>query len=537
LRFSRGLSRIERLSEFSGLLKGHSLLPICLAIYCLAFATLLGQIAVGLILSHRLRRQSTLISSPHVLRQLRESTRAIGLVDTPALAESNATCVPVTMGIGRPMIVIPADWREWSAIKLAAVLTHELSHVRRGDSRTRMLILLYRSIFWFSPLGWWLERRIAELAEQASDADAIHAGAEPISYAEVLMSFFEISTREGRVNWQGVSMVRGLGARKRIEKILSSGATLPATVKTPILALMIFGALPMVWLTAATTPILTSTHTAAPIPAQSIASVRRAKPVATTLTPISAVSAVKAPSGLAPQIVAAVSPRVLAIPAVPGPRADSVVPAVSLGQAAAGVSRDSSDEAWFLSYTNPAGGDYTLMNHFSLPADQLVGLRKKLGDNFILLKYEGKTFVIRDATTVNNAYTAVIDPVAKVTGQLASIERRQGELGKQQDALGKLQESVRISVPTNLDAQLKKVEEEIRAIGPTASQGDLGRIQSDLGSLQSRLGELQTKAGEQQGELGRQQSELGRQQADLGRQEADLSRKQEQARQAAFAKM
>jgi peptidoglycan hydrolase CwlO-like protein len=113
----------------------------------------------------------------------------------------------------------------------------------------------------------------------------------------------------------------------------------------------------------------------------------------------------------------------------------------------------------------------------------------------------------------------------------------QNDLAKQQDALGELQESVRISVPINLDAQLKKVEEEIRALGPTASQDDLGRIQTDLGSLQSSLGELQSKAGEQQGELGRQQSELGRQQADLGRQEADLSRGQDQARQAAFAKM
>jgi beta-lactamase regulating signal transducer with metallopeptidase domain len=503
---SRVLSPMQQLKEFSLLFTGHSLLLIYLAIYAVGLAALLGQIAVGMILSRRLRQQSTLIESPHVLRQLRQSARALGLIDTPVLAESHATRVPLTIGFVRPMIVIPTDWREWSEVKLAAVLTHELSHVRRGDSRTRMLILLYRSIFWFSPLGWWLERRIAELAEQASDADAIHAGAEPISYAEVLMSFFEISRREGRVNWPGVSMVRGLGARKRIEKILSSGAALPAAVKTPVLALLALGALPMVWLTAATNPVLTSTHTPLPLPAQSVASVRQAKPVAAALAPISAARPVKASSGLGPQTLAALSPRVLALPALLGSRAASVksASALSQGQAAGAASTDSSDDGWLLSYTNPARGDYTMMNHFSMPGDELVSLRKKLGDNFILVKHEGKTFVIRDATTVNNAYTAVLDPVAKAAGQAASIQKMQNDLAKQQDALGKLQESVRISVPINLDAQLKKVEEEIRALGPTASQDDLGRIQTDLGSLQSSLGELQSKAGEQQGELGRQ---------------------------------
>ena len=57
--------------------------------------------------------------------------------------------------------------------KLDAVIAHEVSHVVRRDALTQRLSLLHRAIFWFSPLAWWLDRHLAELAEQASDEAAL----------------------------------------------------------------------------------------------------------------------------------------------------------------------------------------------------------------------------------------------------------------------------------------------------------------------------------------------------------------------------
>jgi len=171
---------------------------LVVGIYLLGAAFLLARVAVGLVLSRRLLRSSTPVGDSRAWRWLKWHSVAMGAGRIPMLAESSAVSVPLTPGVWHPVIVIPSDW---PSAKLAAVMAHEVSHIKRNDSGTRGLALIYRAICWFSPLGWWLERRLADMAEQASDQAAIRAGAEPTYYAEVLMSFFEISTTQERVSW------------------------------------------------------------------------------------------------------------------------------------------------------------------------------------------------------------------------------------------------------------------------------------------------------------------------------------------------
>jgi len=73
---------------------------------------------------------------------------------------------PVNIGSG---IVLPADYAEWGEEKLRVVLAHERSHIRQGDFYLQLLAGLYASLFWFSPLGWWLKRKLCELGEAISD--------------------------------------------------------------------------------------------------------------------------------------------------------------------------------------------------------------------------------------------------------------------------------------------------------------------------------------------------------------------------------
>ena len=53
--------------------------------------------------------------------------------------------MPVTTSVWRPALVLPANWREWPAATLDAVLVHELSHVLRHDPFTERLALAYRA--------------------------------------------------------------------------------------------------------------------------------------------------------------------------------------------------------------------------------------------------------------------------------------------------------------------------------------------------------------------------------------------------------
>jgi len=87
----------------------------------------------------------------------------------PGVAESPAVTVPVTLGLVRPVIVLPSGWRGWEPWKLQAVLAHERAHVERRDPLCQAASSVYRSLCWFHPLAWWLHRHLAELAEAASD--------------------------------------------------------------------------------------------------------------------------------------------------------------------------------------------------------------------------------------------------------------------------------------------------------------------------------------------------------------------------------
>src|ERR1041385_5732135 len=83
---------------------------------------------------------------------------------------------PITVGLLRPEIILPASSRDWPPAQMDVVLTPESEHVRRRDSLVQWLALLNRAIFWFHPLAWWLECHISRLAEESCDAAAISGG-------------------------------------------------------------------------------------------------------------------------------------------------------------------------------------------------------------------------------------------------------------------------------------------------------------------------------------------------------------------------
>jgi uncharacterized protein (TIGR03435 family) len=101
--------------------------------------------------------------------------------------ESDNAIVPMTIGWPRTRIVLPMSWHTWPNDKLRAVMLHELAHVRRRDSLVTFLAAINKAIFWFHPLAWWLESRLAELAEFAADDAAVKASIDPRDYASILI--------------------------------------------------------------------------------------------------------------------------------------------------------------------------------------------------------------------------------------------------------------------------------------------------------------------------------------------------------------
>jgi beta-lactamase regulating signal transducer with metallopeptidase domain len=150
---------------------------------------------------------------------------AIGTIRANRL--TSASCVvPVTVGVLRPRVILPVFSRDWPQAQMDAVLMHEREHARRRDPLSQWLALLNRAIFWFHPLAWWLERKLAGLAEEACDAAVLARGHDPQQYSEYLLDLARSVERAGtRIDALGMAMP-GVYLPQRIRRMLS-GVPIP----------------------------------------------------------------------------------------------------------------------------------------------------------------------------------------------------------------------------------------------------------------------------------------------------------------------
>jgi hypothetical protein len=130
--------------------------------------------------------------------------------------------VRVTARISSPAtfsstILLPSDFSDWSSLKRQAVLAHERAHVQQWDCYVLWLARLYTCLFWINPLAWWLQRRLAYLAETTSDEAAVMAVGDHTGYAEILLEF----ASQRAVSDVATAMARRPRISARIERILS----------------------------------------------------------------------------------------------------------------------------------------------------------------------------------------------------------------------------------------------------------------------------------------------------------------------------
>jgi hypothetical protein len=204
---------------------------IVLLFYAALAGFFLLRVIVGAVLVHRLRHS------------------AVPLEELPGVYESGAIAVPVTVGWLRPCILLPETWRTWEKSKLEAVLAHESAHVRRRDPLVTLFAALNRSLLWFHPLAWWIERRLTLLAEQACDEASIAVLGDRERYARLLLQM--AGEVEAPPLWQAVSMAQPSHVRQRIERILEArGSSLHIVPKTWIAGL-IAASLPVLYAAAA----------------------------------------------------------------------------------------------------------------------------------------------------------------------------------------------------------------------------------------------------------------------------------------------
>jgi beta-lactamase regulating signal transducer with metallopeptidase domain len=150
------------------------------------------RMAVGLWKLRKLRNSSIPLQLSSLASAVREIVAQFQNTRPVAVCSSSLVTVPTAIGFFKPAILIP-DWvlRDLSAEELKVVLLHEFAHLRRWDDWTNLAQKIVRTIFFFHPAVWWIERKLSLEREMACDEVVVAETANAQAYAECLVSLAE----------------------------------------------------------------------------------------------------------------------------------------------------------------------------------------------------------------------------------------------------------------------------------------------------------------------------------------------------------
>jgi beta-lactamase regulating signal transducer with metallopeptidase domain len=103
------------------------------------------------------------------------------------LLKNERVIIPMTWGVRKPVIMLPAESASWSIEQCSSVLFHELSHIKRRDYLVRLVAKVSCALYWFNPLCWIVFRQLKKEQEKACDEMVLKAGIKPSIYASCLL--------------------------------------------------------------------------------------------------------------------------------------------------------------------------------------------------------------------------------------------------------------------------------------------------------------------------------------------------------------
>ena len=116
------------------------------------------------------------------------------------LRVSDEVISPMVFGVFRTVVLMPIGAAlSLPPEQLEAVLAHELAHVRRWDYLCNLFQTSVECLFFFQPAVWWVSRRAREFREVCCDEVAAKACADPVIYAEALLTLEEQRTQPLRL--------------------------------------------------------------------------------------------------------------------------------------------------------------------------------------------------------------------------------------------------------------------------------------------------------------------------------------------------
>lgn len=143
--------------------------------------------AGGLIVVQRLRRNQTRPIASPLLEKCRALQRRMHIERVIRYCECLALEAPAVIGWFRPIVLLPVTALSGlSEDQLAAVISHELAHIRRLDSLINLFQIAAETLLFYHPAVWWLNKRIRAERENCCDDAALAVCGNPVEYARAL---------------------------------------------------------------------------------------------------------------------------------------------------------------------------------------------------------------------------------------------------------------------------------------------------------------------------------------------------------------
>jgi beta-lactamase regulating signal transducer with metallopeptidase domain len=187
-----------------------------MTIWTAGLGFLLIRIILGLYGAHRLTRQGKRISGPFWQLLLQRFLEAVSIRRKISLLCHDQVRVPLTWGVFKPVVIMPAEAENWNRNECSSALFHELSHVKRSDFLFKILARFSCALYWFNPLSWFVFRLMRKEQEKACDELVLQAGVKPSTYAANLLSI----QRAGQIQWNPPSTVLGAVGKSHLNERL-----------------------------------------------------------------------------------------------------------------------------------------------------------------------------------------------------------------------------------------------------------------------------------------------------------------------------
>jgi len=158
------------------------------------------------------------------------------------LLQSEPGSMPVTFGLRRAAILMPADSTAWSEDRRRIVLLHELAHVRRRDAITHFLAHTAMALYWWNPLAWIGWREFLKERERAADDLVLNLGTHASAYAAHLLEIARGMKTPLLMARASAAVARRSQLEGRLLAILDSGVDRTAPGRATLLAAALLAA-------------------------------------------------------------------------------------------------------------------------------------------------------------------------------------------------------------------------------------------------------------------------------------------------------